>query len=622
MAVHTLTPRLRAVVAGGLVAVLGLLLLALQPEAYKAMRERTLGIVSQFSAPPETPDIMVVDIDDAAAAATGNWPWPRNQQARLVAAVAASAPKAIALDIVLSGKCGVSDPGNAELADAIGKVPTVIGFVLPGHDTKMPSVSPVAVKPPVDIPFLWRADGAELPCPEFIGPAVGLATVSISGDASATVSSVPAVVQAGKTPYPGLAVDAVRLWAGASAVILSGGTAPQVSVAEMSAKLDSSGELRLHAPGPQNWANHTISAAEVPVLGDPRLKDKLVFIGSSLAQAGNLRPTAADPLTPSSQIQAAIAAQLITGHVPWRPAFAVWLEMAGLAFGSLLTILASLRLKPMASAAVAAGSSLLAAGVAVLAYHVADVALDPIAPALGIAAVGLASGLSQYSASRRSEASIRKSFEQRLPASVVAKLAEGKGGERIAGEERIVTALFTDIEGFTTMTSALAPKDLVHLLDGYFEGVTRIVTEHGGMVDKIVGDAAHAFFNMPLELPRHEARALECATAIARFSETYRQQPAALQAGFGRTRIGVETGPVLAGDVGAAGKYDYSAHGAAVNLAARLQEANKVTGTTILAGPGIKAAKPDGWELVNIATIDLRGFGPTEVFEPWRLSDT
>ena len=618
MAARTLTQRLRAVLAGGLVAVLGLSLLALQPEFYKAMRERTLGIVSQFVAPPETPDIMVVDIDDAAAAAAGNWPWPRGQQARLVAAVAASAPRAIALDIVLSGKCGVGDLGNAELADAIGKVPTVIGFVLPGRDTKLPSISPVVVKPPVDIPFLWRADGAELPCPEFIASAAGLATVSISGDASATVSSIPAVVQAGKTPYPGIAVDAVRLWGGASAVILSGGIAPQVAVARMSAKLDSSGELRLHASGPQHWAEHTISAADVTLLGNPRLKDKLVFIGSSLAQAGNLRPTAADPLTPSSQIQAAIAAQLITGHVPWRPGFAVWLEMVGLALGALLTILASLRLKPMASAAVAAGTSLMAAGLASLAYHMADLALDPLAPALGIAAVGLASGLSQYSASRRSEASIRKSFEQRLPVSVVARLAAGRGGERIAGEERIVTALFTDIEGFTTMTSALAPKDLVHLLDGYFEGVTRIVTEHGGMVDKIVGDAAHAFFNMPLELASHEARALDCATAIARFSETYRLQPGALQAGFGRTRIGVETGPVLAGDVGAAGKYDYSAHGAAVNLAARLQEANKVTGTTILAGPGIKAAKPEGWELINIATLDLRGFGPTEVFEPWR----
>jgi adenylate cyclase len=352
------------------------------------------------------------------------------------------------------------------------------------------------------------------------------------------------------------------------------------------------------------------------VLGDPRLKDKLVFIGSSLAQAGNLRPTAADPLTPSSQIQAAVASQILLTQVPWRPSLAIWIEMAVLALGALSVTLASLWVKPMASAAIAAGSSVLATVFAALAYHGAHLALDPVAPALGIAAAGLASGLSQYSASRRSEASIRKSFEQRLPASVVAQLAKGQGGQRIAGEERVVTALFTDIEGFTAMTSALPPKDLVRLLDGYFEGITRIVIAHGGMLDKIVGDAAHAFFNMPQELAHHETKALNCAQAIARFAEDYRHRPDALKAGFGRTRIGLETGTVLAGDVGAAGKYDYSAHGPAVNLAARLQDANKQTGTAILAGPGIKAANPAGWDLVRVAVLDLRGFGPTEVFEP------
>ena len=624
MARPVLTSRLRAVLAGVLTGVLtalaGLAILALQAEPYKAMRERALGFVSQLSTPALSPDIMVVDIDNAAAAAMGNWPWPRSQQARFLAGVAASAPKAVAIDIVLSGKCGVDDPGNAELADAIGKVATVIGFVLPGRDRDLPSVSLVAVKPPVDIPFLWRTEGAELPCSEFIAKAAGLATVSISGDASATVSSVPAVVLAGTTPYPGLAVDAVRLWTEASAAILSGGSTPQISVAEMSAKIDSAGELRLHPPSPEQWASHTISASEVKPAGDDRLKGKLVFIGSSLAQAGNLRPTAADPLTPSTQIQAAMAAQLMTGDVPWRPANAVPIEMAVLALGALLTVLAALWLKPMAAAAVTLAATLSAAGLAALTYHLAGLALDPMVPSLGIAAVGLTSGLSQYSASRRAEASIRKSFEQRLPASVVAKLAAGPGGARIAGEERIVTALFTDIENFTTMTTALAPKDLVHLLNGYFEGVTRIVGEHGGMIDKIVGDGAHAFFNMPLELDQHEARALDCAAAIASFAASFRQEPLAAKAGFGRTRIGVETGPVLAGDIGAAGKYDYSAHGPAVNLAARLQEANKQTGTTILAGPGLKAARPAGWELVSLGQIDLRGFGPTEIYEPRRPS--
>jgi len=619
MRVAALKPRHRTVLVGALAAMAGLAVLASLSEPYKTVREQALGVVSQLAAPPPMPGIMVVDIDDAASLDTGTWPWPRAEQARLIAAVAASSPTAIALDIVLSGHCGAEEPGNSELADAIGLVPTVIGFVLPGREKPVQPLSPVAVQPPVDIPFLWQAEGAEWPCPEFISRAEGLASVSIGGDSSATVSSVPGVVMVGPSLYPGFAADAVRLWMDASAAILSGGSAPRIAIGDAVANLDSSGELRLHAPRPEEWPVHTMSAAEVKPAGDARLKDKLVFIGSSLAQAGNLRPTAADPLTPSTQIQARMAGQLMTGHVPWRPAWTSIAEMAALLAGAGVSIAAAISLKPMNSAAVTAAIAAVPAGLAIAGYHLMGIAFDPLAPSLGIAAVGIASGLSQYAAARRGEAAIRRSFEQRLPVSVVARLAEGTGGERIAGEERIVTALFTDIEGFTTMTSALAPKDLVQLLDGYFEGVTRIIGEHGGMVDKIVGDAAHAFFNMPLAQAHHEAAALACADAIYGFAETYRQQPAAKAAGFGRTRIGIETGPVFAGDVGAAAKYDYSAHGPAVNLAARLQDANKQTGTAILAGPGMKAAHPPGWELVSLGKLDLRGFGPVEVFSPRKL---
>jgi adenylate cyclase len=202
---------------------------------------------------------------------------------------------------------------------------------------------------------------------------------------------------------------------------------------------------------------------------------------------------------------------------------------------------------------------------------------------------------------------------------VVARLAEPGTAVKLAGEERIVTALFTDIEGFTAMTARAGHRELVRLLDGYFEGLSRIVVSHGGMVDKIVGDALHAFFNMPLDQPEHERHALACAAEIQVFAERYRAKADAAAAGFGRTRIGIETGPALVGDVGAGGKLDYSAHGAAVNLAARLQEANKLTGTAILAGPGLRAAAPAGWRFDRKGSYDLRGFGPTEVFAPVRI---
>ena len=98
---------------------------------------------------------------------------------------------------------------------------------------------------------------------------------------------------------------------------------------------------------------------------------------------------------------------------------------------------------------------------------------------------------------------LRLSFEQHLAPEVVRRIAADPAALRLRGEMREITALFTDIEGFTSMTERAEPTDLVALLDAYFDVTTRIVTDHGGMIDKIVGDAIHAIFNAPFALEDH-----------------------------------------------------------------------------------------------------------------------
>jgi adenylate cyclase len=187
----------------------------------------------------------------------------------------------------------------------------------------------------------------------------------------------------------------------------------------------------------------------------------------------------------------------------------------------------------------------------------------------------------------------------------------------LEGEMREITALFTDIEGFTSMTERVDPRTLVGLLDRYFDGLTRIVVEHGGMVDKLVGDGLHAIFNAPLDLADHPRRAVDCAIAIRNFGERYRQDLPAAAAGFGRTRVGLETGVVVVGDVGGGRKLDYTAHGDAMNMAARLEAANKELGSSICIGPATAARLPNR-ALRPLGRLDVRGRStPAEVFDPW-----
>ena len=615
-------PALRAALAGLGAAVLTAGLLLRQPDFVIGARESAIDAVSRLKGAAGSPGVVVIDIDDASVRALGGWPWPREQLAKLIGNIADARPAAIAIDIVLTGNCGTVDPGNAALAQALAKAPVALGFVVADVQAALPPQSPVALRPPVGIPLLWRSEGAELPCPEFIASAQGLGTVSLAGNQSATVRAVPGIIGIGSELYPGLAVEALRLSAEAGTIIVSGARDAMLAVGGIAAHLDSAGEVRLHASKPEQWAARTIPATDVMTAPPLQLGGKIVLVGVSLAQLGSLRPTAATPLAPSTQIQADIVSGLLGGELPWRPASAPIFEVLAMLLAATLATLSALRLKPAMAAAATAGLSMSAAIAAAFAYHQMGLAFDPLIPALGVFAAGLASGISQYSAARAAEAAIRRSFEQRLPPAIVARLSKAGADLRLESEERIVTALFTDIEGFSGLTVKTGPRELIRLLDGYYEGLTRIIAECGGMVDKIVGDAAHAFFNMPLELANHQGRALECAEAILRFSEEYSARPEVKRFGFGRTRIGIETGPAMVGDVGSYGKFDYSAHGNAVNLAARLQEANKRTGTSILVGPGLRSSNPPGWDFRSHGIHDMRGIGRVEIFTPTRAGSS
>jgi len=335
-------------------------------------------------------------------------------------------------------------------------------------------------------------------------------------------------------------------------------------------------------------------------------RNKIVFIGSSAPELGGLRETAASLTTPSVWLQAEAVATMLQDRIAVRPGSATKVELAAaLALGP-LAILFGLWFVP----ALATGLTLLLcvawSGAALTAIGGFHLLIDPLGPP-ALALIGfIAAMLCRFARDEWRARMLRLSFEQHLAPDVVRRIAADPGAIRLRGELRVITALFTDIEGFTSMTERAGPTELVALLDTYFEATTRVITDHGGMIDKIVGDAIHAIFNAPFTLEDHPRRAVESALALLNASQTIRGSPLGQKLQLGRTRIGIETGLAIVGDVGGRRKLDYTAHGDAVNAAARLEAANKEFGSSICIGPGT-AGHLDPATLHPIGTFVPRG---------------
>jgi len=602
--------------AAGLVASLaGALALYFMGEtALEQQREFYFDALTQAIPAAKTDEIVVVDIDRKAFQSVPGREWTRSQTAALIDRLAAAKPTAIAFDFVFSTDCAADEPANAALSGAIAKVPTVLGFLIGEATDGAPHPVPaLALQKPVTVPDLWFIDGTESSCSFLQDKAISASASFLVGDEDAVVRRVQAYAIVGNAAYPALGVEAARLAAGARTPILGGNPVWLRHDARI-LRLDEDGSLRFVASDAAAIGARTFSAADVVAGKVPpeKIEGKVVLIGSSLPNLGGLRASASMPLEPSVQIHADVANAILTDHIPTRdpglaPAEAGFAFLMGAA-----AALAATRLRPLFAAVAGVTLVGLVFGGSGLLYLRTALLSDAIGVSLVVATAALVTGLLQFTHIRRAEATARQRFAQYLPQSVVSRYIDNPDMVRVAGEERQVTALFTDIEGFSTLAQKIGPHDLVKLLDIYFSEVNALVARHGGMVDKVVGDAVHALFNAPDDLERHVDKALACADDIRTLTEEMRRRPAFLEKDFGRTRIGVETGMAVLGEVGTGGKLDYTAHGDAVNLAARLQDANKFLGTQICVGP--RAASETSRTLRAIGNHEIRGFGTMDLF--------
>ena len=199
---------------------------------------------------------------------------------------------------------------------------------------------------------------------------------------------------------------------------------------------------------------------------------------------------------------------------------------------------------------------------------------------------------------------------------VAQQLAENPAFLELGGERRDLTFVFTDLTDFTSLVEELEPSIIVQLLNEYLDQMTQIVFRHGGTLDKIVGDAVHAFFGAPAAQSDHAARAIACAMEFDAFAEAFRNQKTSEGIPLGVTRIGVHSGQAIVGNFGGELFYDYTAHGDAINTAARLESVNKFLGTRVCVSASV-VEQVVGFAGRPVGTLILKGKNEgVEVYEP------
>ena len=223
----------------------------------------------------------------------------------------------------------------------------------------------------------------------------------------------------------------------------------------------------------------------------------------------------------------------------------------------------------------------------------------------------------RQAAAERAYASLSRYFSPNL----AKQLASDTDAIDLCGQRREIATVFSDITDFTALVETLEPGVLGTLLNDYLTSMTDIVFAHDGTVTKIVGDALHILFGAPGEQPDHADRAVSCSLALDEYAQPFRERWQQKGVALGITRIGVHAGPAIVGNFGGGRFFDYTAYGDTINVASRLEVANKQLGTRVLVYRlRVKnfSGRPVGDLMLRGRTEAIRAFEPFQVgrYEP------
>jgi len=565
------------------------------------------------------------------------WPWPRSLYQPIMAYCKRQGAKVVAFDILFTepSSYGVEDDQN--FVSALTNAPPFVAALFIGRESGNATNWPANVQS-----FRFEASGlagwlrsfgpkahiilpkASFPISELTTNAALLGNVEAMADPDAIYRRIkPFVVFDGRA-VPSLGIAA---WLAASTNQSVFFSEESVRIGGRRIKLDRRGAAVINFRGPSG-THKRISAAsviqselklqagEIPPAKDmPSLKDCYVFVGCNAPGLLDNRPTPVGRNYPGMEIHATVLDDLLIRDfmrdVPAGPAGTLAVGLA-IFWGIIILIGRSARDNVIAILL----SLPLPAGICVLAY-LRGYWMPFMLPETATVFALSSAVLFNYATEGRQKRFIRNAFKQYLSGAVIEELVKHPERLTLGGEQRTLSIFFSDLQGFTGISEGLNPQELTSLLNEYLTAMTDIIQEEGGTVDKYEGDAIIAFWNAPLPQEDHAGcavrAALRCQAQLAKMRPELHQR-------IGKDlfmRIGINTGPVVVGNMGSHNRFNYTILGDAANLASRLEGINKQFGTytivseTTFQGMGNAFAAR---ELGLVAVVGRKT--PVRIFEP------
>jgi adenylate cyclase len=520
----------------------------------------------------------------------------------------------------------MQDPDD-QFARAIADASVVVGFDLTGaigegNPVIKAGFSWVGASGADPLRFVRSFPDAVCALPQLQKTAAGDGFVNQISDWDNVVRRVPLLLRLGDKAVPSLAAEALRVGLGASGYIgrYSGAQAAKsfgentglnaVKIGPLAVPTDAKGQVTVHymRPRPRDTDPRYISAGKI-ITGnfDPaRIAERIVLVGSSAAGLNDLKATPITPDMPGVEIHAQLIEQILQQDFLFRPDWGPGAEILFAVFFGIVVIVAIPLVGALPSAAVAGVAMTIAGAVSWFAFRNGQMLIDPVYPIAVLASVYLCGTLLNYRLTETRQREIREAFSRYMSPHYVAELARNPEKLKLGGEIKMITIMFCDIRGFTTLSEGLSAEELGQLINEFLTPMTDIIMAHKGTIDKYIGDCIMAFWNAPLDDPDHAKNAVAAAQdmrkKLVELNEAWEAEGRhALHVG-----IGINTGECSVGNFGSHQRFNYSLLGDPVNLSSRLESLTKQYGVDLIIGEDTVALIDDPG-LIELDLVAVKG---------------